>query len=91
MAEVTWSREALANLAGIRAYIRAFDPVAATRLARRLLDAGDGLADFPARGRLTADGCRMLATIRPYIIFYELHDGDVLILSIRHGAQLRDG
>jgi len=49
MARVVWTREALANLELIRAYIQQFDPGAAQRMARRLIEAGDSLRTFPQR------------------------------------------
>ena len=88
MARVGWSREALAGLASIRMYVGQFDPRAAVRLADRLFDAGNGLRDFPTRGRPAANGCRALLTVRPYVILYEVAEDDVLILSVRHGAQI---
>ncbi len=89
MARVIWSREVIAHLELIRAYIAEFDPVAADRLAARLLDAGESLRDFPLRGRPTPDGWRELPTIPPYILQYEVRDDVVRILAIRHGRQRR--
>lgn len=51
MAEVVWTDAALADIERIVAYVRQFRPLAAQRLATRLLSAGDRLTDEPERGR----------------------------------------
>lgn len=90
MARIVWTREALANLELIRSYIHQFDPQAARRMARRLIEAGDSLQTYPHRGRPVSGGRRELVTIQPYVIRY-LVDGDrVFIVGIRHSAQLQD-
>jgi len=68
---------------------RAKNPVAASRIGRELLLAGDSLDIFPRRGRIGRDPTkRELATVRPYIIVYEVDDADnVTILNVWHSAQ----
>ena len=89
MARVVWTREALANLELIRAYIEQFDPNAAVRLTAQLFAAGDSLRDFPRRGRPSGDGVRELPTVPPYVVQYEVHGDIAYILRIKHGAQRR--
>ena len=90
MARIVWTREALTNLELIRSYIHQFDPQAARRMARRLIEASDSLQIYPDRGRPADGGRRELVTIPPYIIRY-LVDGDrVFIVGIRHSAQRAD-
>lgn len=87
MARVVWTHEALRNLELIRAYIAQFDPGAAQRMARRLIEAGNSLALAPLRGRPASAGWRELVTIPPYIIRYRV-DGDTVIIGrVRHAAQ----
>ncbi|MEO7689196.1 MAG: type II toxin-antitoxin system RelE/ParE family toxin [Sphingomonas sp.] len=90
MARIVWTREALASLELIRTYIHQFDPQAAQRMARRLIEAGDSLRNFPDRGRPVDSGRRELVTIPPYIIRYSFDGERVFILGIRHSAQLSD-
>lgn len=87
MAEVVWSREALANLDLIIAYIKQFDPAAAQRFAVALVDAAQSLESFPARGRSASNGTREMPVVPPYVIRYDLHGDRVTILGIRHGRQ----
>jgi toxin ParE1/3/4 len=91
MAEVVWLRAAIIQIDQIAAYVRLFDPAAADRLAQRLLALGDSLADFPLRGRSASNGTREMLIVRPYILRYRVIEDRVLILGIRHGAQLADG
>ena len=87
MARVNWTREALADLATIRAYIDRFDPDAATRFAARLLEAAERLAEFPAKGPEAGNGLRQWSLICPYRIRY-LIDGDTIyIIDVVHGAR----
>lgn len=89
MAQVVWTGGALVELDLIRIYIAIFDRVAAERLAARLIATAENLCDFPNRGRPAGDGKRELATIRPYVIRYDVRGETVFILSIKHGAQRR--
>ena len=90
MAEVVWSAPALSSLSEITAYITAFSPLAAQRMALRLRVAGDSLSAQPLRGRAGRGGRRELVTVRPYIITYLVTEGVVEIIDIRHGARQPD-
>jgi addiction module RelE/StbE family toxin len=88
---VVWRTRALADISRIVRYIAADNPVAAARVARELLVAGDSLVPFPRRGRPGRQaGTRELVAIRPYIIVYRVTGEDaVTILRVWHGAQDR--
>lgn len=62
-------------------------PIAAQRMAARLIQAGEALADFPERGRPARRGLRELAVIYPYLIRYRIMGERVQIVRIKHGAQ----
>ena len=66
---------------------QAFDPAAAARLALKLIEVADRLADFPDRGRDAGNGLREMTTVWPYILRYRVEDDQVIILRVRHGAQ----
>lgn len=89
MARIVWTRRALQRIREIRAYIREFDSRAASNISSRLIDAGNSLTDFPARGRVVGGGVRELPSVRPYIIVYEVVGDTVYIVMIRHSAQDR--
>ena len=83
---VRWTSRAEAELAGIRAYIGQVNPLAAQRLASRLVAAAESLADHPARFRGTS-GARELVAVKPYVIRYRFTSKAVTILRVRHGAR----
>lgn len=85
--QVIWSRRALADVAAIQAYVEQFSPLAAQRLALRLLNAGDSLCEFPERARAVAGGRRVLASVKPYLIYYRVEAKSVVIITVRHGAR----
>jgi len=90
LVQVVWTRGAASELRAIRAYVAQFSPLAAQRLAARLVSAARGLETHPDRGRSISRGRRELAVITPYLIRYT-HEGDrVVILEIRHGAREPD-
>ncbi len=93
MASVVWSPQALGDVSRIAAYIAAENPVAAARVARELLVAGDSLVVFPRRGSPTSlPGRRELLAVRPYVLVYRILPGEVVdILRIWHAAQDRPG
>lgn len=86
---VRWSAPATADLLRTIAYIAEQNSIAAQQAAEALLLAGDSLAIFPRRGRNGSADTREPATIRPYVIVYEMMSGKVLILLIWHAAQDR--
>lgn len=88
---VLWQAAARADVVRLVRYIAEENPIAARKVARELILAGDGLVIFPRRGRIgRIPGTRELVTISPYIIVYEVDDGgQVLILNVWHGAQDR--
>jgi toxin ParE1/3/4 len=88
---VIWRAAALADVGGIIAYVAVENPVAARRIGRDLLAAGDSLAIFPRRGRPgRVAGTRELAIVSPYVIVYRVTGADdVTIVRIWHGAQDR--
>ncbi len=88
---VTWRAEALADVVHLIHYIAEENPVAARKMGRELLLAGDSLMVFPKRGRVGIDpSTRELAVVRPYIIVYQLDAaGNVDILNVWHAAQER--
>ncbi|WP_165799354.1 type II toxin-antitoxin system RelE/ParE family toxin [Caulobacter zeae] len=91
MAEVVWTDRALADIEAIVAYIVGqHSPIAAQRLAQRLLTTGDTLATNHDRGRPIKRGRRELAIVPPYLIRYRIKAEQVLILEVRHGARRPD-
>ena len=87
MRRIVWADEALENLEAAGSYIRDFNPGAAQRLTRRLVDAAESLADFPERGRAISPTRRELPVVRPYLIRYAVTPDEVQILKIRHMAR----
>ncbi|MFY8095305.1 MAG: type II toxin-antitoxin system RelE/ParE family toxin [Niveispirillum sp.] len=84
---ITWTAEAIGDLQSNRLYIADFNPAAAEGMARRLLDAAEGLVLFPARGDRVADNRRRLSTVPPYSIYYRLQQEQVVILRVLHDRQ----
>ena len=90
MVRVVWTAPALASLEKIRAYIADFSPLAAQRMALRLMSAGMSLSSHPERGRAIGRGRRELVTVPPYLIRYRIKGDTVEIIAIRHGARAPD-
>ena len=88
---VRWRTRALTDIARITRHIAADNPVAAARVARELLLAGDSLVLFPHRGRPgRQEGTRELVAIGPYILVYRVAGAEaVTILRVWHAAQDR--
>lgn len=87
---VIWSARAIRDLAGIRAYIGRFAPLAAQRFTARLVATVNSLADHPDRGRQVSQGVRELVAVRPYLVLYKITDEGVQIVHIKHGAERPD-
>lgn len=90
MRDIVWTDEAIAHLEAIVAYITAFNPAAADRLGRRLIEAANSLAEFSDRGREAPGGLREMTIIWPYVLRYRVETEQVIILRIRHGARVEE-
>ncbi|AYV44956.1 addiction module toxin RelE [Caulobacter flavus] len=88
--KVAWSIRSRRDLEAIRAYIGQVRPIAAQRLALRLVTAVEGLAFHPHRGRPAGGDVRELVAIAPYVIRYRVKGGMVQIVRIKHGAERPD-
>jgi len=90
---VVWRARALADIGRIVRYIATDNPIAARRVGRELLLAGDSLVTFPRRGRPGRQpSTRELVALPPYIIVYRTAaDDTVIIVRIWHAAQDRPG
>lgn len=84
-----WTRQALADLAEIVAYIASDDPAAATRLLERIdLAGGETLPAHPQLGKPgRVEGTREFVVHPSYILVYRLRDVRLEILAVRHSAQ----
>ena len=82
---------ALADVSRIVRHIAADNPVAAKRVGREILLAGDSLVMFPYRGRPGRQaGTRELVVMPPYLIVYRVSGTEaVTILRVWHAAQDR--
>ena len=91
MPVVVWRAKALADIGRIVRYIATDNPVAAKRVGRELLLAGDSLVMFPSRGRPGRQaGTRELVVTPPYLIVYRVSGSNVVtILRVWHAAQDR--
>ncbi|HYJ30825.1 MAG TPA: type II toxin-antitoxin system RelE/ParE family toxin [Allosphingosinicella sp.] len=87
MPKIVWTDEAVEHLEAIVTYVSVYDATAAERLAQRLIDLADSLADFPHRGRDAGGERREMTVVWPYILRYRVDGDSVYILRIRHGAR----
>jgi toxin ParE1/3/4 len=88
LTSVVWTLSAVVDLQDIRRYIDTFNPDAARRIAARLIAVGNGLVNFPDRGRpVPGTDLREATVVYPYIIRYRVDGDRILILRVRHGAR----
>jgi toxin ParE1/3/4 len=87
--KLRWTRPALTDLEEIGDYIARDNPRAATELTRRIHDACENLRDFPGQGRAgrVAGTRELVIGGTPYIAAYTVLDGEVMILTVIHGAR----
>ena len=89
---ILWSPEALEDLSSLREYIAQDDPVAARRIALRIIRAVEELLRAnPELGRSgRVSGTRELVVGKtPYIVPYRVRDNSLQILRVYHSSQSR--
>lgn len=86
---VRWTADAAGDLQGICDYIAERRPDSARRIAQAVVQGIAALNTFPNRGRQgRVEGTRELVfPSLPFVGIYEVHDDDVQVLRILHGAQ----
>ncbi len=86
---IVWRPQALADLVALQAYIAKDDPRAASRIARRIKSAVEGLGPLPRIGRPgRIEGTRELVVSgTPYVVPYRLKADEVQILRAYHAAR----
>ena len=84
--QVKWTRKALENLEDAVDYIANDKPVAATKVASKILNAAERLAEQPGMGRPgRVSGTRELIVAGlPYILPYVVREGSIFILRVMH-------
>jgi len=87
--QVSFAELALADIENIRAYIAQDNPYAASRMAVALVAAADRLSANPRLGRLGAMQGTFELIVRPYVIVYEIHRAEIVVLRVWHGRQSR--
>jgi|SRR5579862_7706770 len=86
---VVYAPRALRDLHGIAAYLSERDPDAAARVLGAIKSSVDTLRFFPQIGRIVDNaGHRRVPVLHyPFVIFYRIADGELLILHIRHTSR----
>ena len=85
---VVWTEPALDGIASVYEYAFEFNPRAAARVADVLRAEGDGLVQFPERGRpVPGTNMRELVSTYLYIIRYRIDGDTVVILRVRHTSR----
>jgi toxin ParE1/3/4 len=90
---IRWTQPANDDFLGIVAWVNEYNPAAASRVGRRILDAVERLDDFPLQGRLgrSPDTRELVITGLPYLVVYSVESTpprSVVILRVLHGAML---
>jgi plasmid stabilization system protein ParE len=84
-----YTSTALDELEELLAYIAERSPQGARNVQRRIKTVIDLIAEHPGMGQLTRQPNlrRMVVLPYPYLVFYEVAAGEVIIAAIRHGAR----
>jgi toxin ParE1/3/4 len=87
---IRWSPEAIQDLASLREFIARDEPLAAERIALRIIDNVENLLPgHPQIGRPgRVPGTRELAISgTPYVVPYRVQHGTLQVLRVYHGAR----
>ena len=88
---VRWTETAFAELNEIRSYIERENPAAARATVIRIEQVTARLGQFPRMGSATdSPGVRVFPALPfPYLIFYTIEAGEVVIRNVRHASRRR--
>lgn len=88
--KVRYSKLALAELDAILSDLDAKNPAAAQRLEDRIRQVSERIGRFPQGFQEVAErpGVRRVPLVRyPFLIFYKIFAGEVIVLRVAHGAR----
>ena len=89
--KVRWSETAIRELEAIFVYLRQQNQMSAENVAKRIVDRGESLGQFPLTGEpFRPPGRRKLTVVNyPYVIYYRINSAadEVEILNVRHTAR----
>ena len=91
MAEVVWTRQAVEDLEGIRAFIARDSEHYATLVYERLVESVDRLETFPLSGRVVPEfGEESIREVvwGNYRIVYRVREALIEVLTVFHGSRL---
>lgn len=85
---IKWLDDAIKDLQSLHQYITLENPSAASRVAKRILNTINLLAEQPAMGRQgrVHNTRELVVSSTPYIIPYRVKNKNIEILRIFHGA-----
>lgn len=87
---IEWSHRARAELQSLVAYTKKRSPRGAARTMQRILKRVDDLNQFPEQGTAVGRGTYRLGVAQtPYLIFYRLKGGKIIVIGIVHGRRKR--
>ncbi len=94
MVILKWLPEALDDLKRLHAFIEPHSPDAASSAVNTLIEAAESLQEFPEKGKPweLEMGFRELPVkfgARGYVIRYQLHDDQVIIVRVWHSLEDR--
>lgn len=91
MSKVRISTRAAEFIRSERAYRKLYNKRAAADVSRQFREAARIISDYPNVGTpVSARGDVRRFITPPYIIEYEIHPAELVILMIRHGRQMPD-
>jgi toxin ParE1/3/4 len=85
--QVRFADAALTDIENIRTYISRDNPTAAIRRATAIVAAADRLSVNPRLGRLGVIPGTFELIVRPYVLVYEIHRAEIVVLRVWHGRQ----
>ena len=86
---IEWARPAIQDLQDAAAFIANDNPAAAARMASRVREAVESLADQPNLGRpgRLLNTRELVVTGTPFLVVYRVHLGALQVLRVLHHAR----
>lgn len=87
--QIIWEQDAISDLTELRQYTAQFNPIAAVKLGKKIIEANNILIEYPTIGKIGRlhETRELVITSTPYTLIYLVESQSITILRAFHHSK----